>query len=180
MRFFLVCLLLFSPIAQSNIVSSSDLKKYGVYPSKVSGFDEGFMPESDGPFGDETPDYWIEYYEKDNTIVFAYGYGWGQLDHWYIFPVRRGDNQSSHCHDRDGCFNLIDVTSDAEVGYGLCNNKSDGSRESCTLTIFDNGDEETVELKVSFKQKNEKYWASSLVITESYKNDRYPSRTFGK
>lgn len=181
MKLFLVGMLCFPPVALSNIVSNSDLKKWGVDPIDVSGFDEGYMPERDGPFGDETPNYWIEYYERGQTIVFAYGYGWGELDHEYVFPVRRGNNQSQHCgQDKAGCFGLVDVTSDTEVGYGRCVNKSDGSRESCILTIFDNGDEQTVELKVGFTKKNEEYWASSLIITESYEDDKYPSSTFGQ
>ena len=174
MKFVLMSLFLFSSVAQSNILSSSDLKKWGVYRSEVSGLQEGYMPEGDGPFGDETPNYWIEYYEKGNTIVFAYAWGWGYLDHEYVFPMHKEVVVNPHC--RDNCFNLLDVTSGDKVGYGTCANKPDDSRDSCTLTIFDNGNKEKVELKVRFKKKeNGRYHASSLIVTESYKGKSYPS-----
>ena len=148
----LVCLLFFlSLIAQAIDVelplSSSELKSFGVYPPSISGHSVGFLPETDDPYGDETPDYLVQYWEKGDTIVIAYGYGWGSLDHGFVFPMRK--QPSSKCQQ---CFVLMEKVGEGnEVGEGSCgyDNKV---RKSCQLSFAgDNWLGNYTELAIGFE-----------------------------
>lgn len=130
----LVCLL-FLPLMVQAIdaelpLSSSELKSFGVYPATIEGYSEGYLPEVDEPFGDETPDYLVQYWEKDDIVVIAYGYGWGFIDHGYVFPMRK--HPSDKCQH---CFTLVETVGEGnEIGEGSCV-YSNNIRKSCQLSF---------------------------------------------
>ena len=131
----LLCLLALPLVAQAVEtklpLSSSELKSFGVYPATISGYRAGFLPETDDPYGDETPDYLVQYWEKGDTVVIAYGYGWGFLDHGFVFPMRK--QPSDKCQH---CYTLITGEGN-EIGEGSCNYEGK-VRKSCQLSFVGN------------------------------------------
>ena len=131
----LVCLLSFSSLVAEAIdaelpLSSSELKSFGVYPSTIYGYSAGFLPKTDGPYEDETPDYLVQYWERGDTIVIAYGYGWGFLEHGFVFPMRK--QPSNECQQ---CFTLMEKIGEGnEVGEGSCSYENK-VRKSCQLSF---------------------------------------------
>ncbi len=99
------------------------------------GVDEGYLPEQPGPYGDETPDYEILYWEKGDVSVFSFGYGWGDIDDRYIFPLRR--HKSWRCPT---CFRLTDLSDSIDLGEGSCTvievAADDHRRSSCQMKFF--------------------------------------------
>lgn len=130
----LICLLslpLIAWVVEAELpLSSSELKKFGVHQATVSKHQHGYLPEADGPYGDETPDYLVEYYEKEDLVVLAYGYGWGFIEDSYVFPMRK--QPSDKCEQ---CFILMAASGeDIEVGEGVCDYQ-DNIRKSCRLSF---------------------------------------------
>ncbi len=99
-------------------------------PADAFGHARGNLPEKPGPFGDETPDYEILYWEKGDVSVFSFGYGWGGPESRYIFPLRR------HKHWRcPSCFRLTDLSDSIELGEGSCT-VTDHGRSSCQMKFL--------------------------------------------